>query len=874
MLKKILCLILCLFFLAAAVLPAAAVTDPETEPEVEPAWVPSITIQISSAESLRSFAENCRLDSYSRNLQVILTVDIDLRYVPFESIPIFCGTFDGNGHTISGLSVTGEGSVSGLFRYLTDSAVVKNLHVAGNLRPQGSRDCVGSIAGQNAGTISNCSFSGTVSASDQVGGIAGVNTVTGIIEDCQVDGQIQGDHFIGGIVGENLGVIRNCTNSAPVNTTPQQNSVELSDITLESMRNSESANTVTDVGGIAGTSGGMIRGCENLADIGYRQMGYNIGGIAGSQMGYIVDCQNRGQISGRKEVGGIVGQMEPVANVVFTTDTLQILRQQLDTMGSLAGSASATVQSSASAITGQVSAMQQHANNAKEAVSVLLPGAGSSGQPDADQIQAAKSALSSSFTGMQKSTQSIASAAQDAASAISRDLQALTGQINAMGNTLSNASENIGGSVTDISDLDTPEDITGKIASCGNLGSVTADMNAGGIVGAIAPENDLDPDEDVEVSGEESMNFDSEVRAVVLSCENSASVTVSKRNGGGIAGRMALGLVKNSTNTGTVSGSDAEYVGGITGQSLGFVRQCNVKSVVDGKLHVGGIAGSATVLSDCRSVVRLSAREKMGAILGFAEDLTNITGNYYFTLETDPGAIDGISYDGCAQPLDTYDFLMLQGLPFGFKTFTVTFLFADGTTKVKTLTPGINLQESDIPTLPEKDGCTAVWEGLDSLTVTFDTTVRAVYSPYTTVLASNALQKDARPVILAEGTFAPGSAISLSDPDVQPPLQERQRLTELLEITLPESGQSATVRYLPPIDSQPDTLLHLDSSGTWQPLSYRIDGSYYVFETSVNTITLAAIQTAPFPWIWYAAAACVLIAGLLVFILIKKKHRK
>ena len=66
---------------------------------------------------------------------------------------------------------------------------------------------------------------------------------------------------------------------------------------------------------------------------------------------------------------------------------------------------------------------------------------------------------------------------------------------------------------------------------------------------AIAPENDLDPDEDMDIAGEASMNFDSEVRAVVLSCENKASVTVSKRGGGGIAGRMALGLVKSCTNT-------------------------------------------------------------------------------------------------------------------------------------------------------------------------------------------------------------------------------------------------------------------------------------------------------------------------------------
>ena len=110
--------------------------------------------------------------------------------------------------------------------------------------------------------------------------------------------------------------------------------------------------------------------------------------------------------------------------------------------------------------------MQDHANTAKDAINILLPG---SGTPDADQIQAARNALSSSFSGMQKSAQSISSATQNTVAAISRDLKALTGQINAMGQTLSGASENLGGTVSDVSDMDTPEDTTGKVSACSNF---------------------------------------------------------------------------------------------------------------------------------------------------------------------------------------------------------------------------------------------------------------------------------------------------------------------------------------------------------------------------------------------------------------------
>lgn len=868
--KRILCLMLCVLLVSS--MPFAVLATQETENETTEEFVPVTFLNISTAERFLTFAESCRLDSYSQNLVVTLTADIDLKSVPFEGIPVFCGTFDGSGHTISGLSIDDDGSTLGLFRYITTGATVKNLSVQGNLHPQGSRDSIGGIAGQNAGLIENCTFSGTVSASDKVGGIAGVNTVLGVIDHCQAEGNIQGDHFVGGIAGENMGVIRYSTNSAPVNTTPQQNSVELSDITLESLTNSESANTVTDVGGIAGTSGGVIRSCDNLADIGYRQMGYNIGGIAGSQMGYIIDCENMGQISGRKEVGGIVGQMEPVTSIVYTTDTLQILQQQLNTMGALTSHASATAQNSANVVTEQIAVMQEHASSAKDAVDILLPEDGTPSVPDQDQLDAARNALSSGFSGMQGSLQSISSSTQNAATALSQDLRAITAQVNAMGATISQAPENIGGTIADISDQDTPEDTSGKVERCRNHGAVLADINAGGIAGAIAPENDLDPDEDVEVTGETSLNFDSELRAVILGCNNTASVTATKQAGGGIAGRMALGLVKSCINTGSITGSNAEYMGGIAGQSMGFIRNCNAKARVEGKLHVGGIAGTASTVSDCRSLVQLSALEKQGAVAGYAEDRTNITGNYYCTLEKDPGAIDGISYDNCAQPLDIVSFMALDGLPASMKTFTVTFCFADGTKASQSVVLGRSLPQSAVPALPEVEGSIGTWEGLHDLSVTFDTTVQAVYTPCHTVKASETLRADGRPVLLAEGIFLPGEPISVQSADSQPVLQSRQVLTALDAIILPQHTGAITVRYLPPETTVADSLLYQDASGSWQSLSYTVDGSYYVFEAPADRFAVAAIAEIPFPWIWFAAAAGVLAFGIFVVVLVKKKR--
>ncbi|MBQ7859264.1 MAG: hypothetical protein IJ347_03905, partial [Faecalibacterium sp.] len=311
--KRFFSLLLCCAFALTAALPVWAAKQQPT----------STLLTIDSAEEFLQFTEHCRLDRYSQNLQVTLQADIDLSGTGFAGVPIFCGSFEGDGHTIAGLEITAEGTALGLFRYLTADAVVQNLTVEGQVTPEGSRSRVGGIAGENAGLILNCRFAGTVSGGDRVGGIAGRNTVTGIIQSCHTAGDVHGNHFVGGIAGDNTGVVRSCENTAAVNTTEQQNTVELGDITLDTLTNAEATNTVTDIGGIAGVSSGVLRECTNRGEVGYRQMGYNIGGIAGTQNGYITGCENYAPVQGRKEVGGIVGQLEPATVIEYSADTLQ-----------------------------------------------------------------------------------------------------------------------------------------------------------------------------------------------------------------------------------------------------------------------------------------------------------------------------------------------------------------------------------------------------------------------------------------------------------------------------------------------------------------------------------------------------------------------
>lgn len=861
---------LLLSFLLLLSLSAPVLAEAQEEP------VPAKTLQITSLEDFLSFAENCRLDSYSQNLIVELTGDISLASSDFQGIPTFSGTFRGNDHTISGLDITASGSVQGLFRYLTDTAVVEDLHVEGSVHPQGSQATVGSIAGSNAGSIRNCSFSGTLSGSDSVGGIVGSNAVTGMIENCQTEGNLHGQHFVGGIAGSSTGVIRGCTNAMQVNTTPQQNTVELSQITLETITEAESIRAVTDIGGIAGHSGGVIRSCTNYGDVGYPHMGYNIGGIAGSQMGYITDCENHGAVSGRKEVGGIVGQMEPSTNIQFTTDTLQILKGQLDALGGLANRASAHVQGSASSVNSQISSIRDHAEAAKDAVDQLLPDRENPQLPNLDSIQAAQNALNSSFRGMQSSLNSISSTMKSTVGTLQKDMQAISNQVNAMGQTINGASENLGGSITDISDDDTPEDVTGKVEKCHNYAAVLADLNAGGITGAIALENDLDPEEDMDITGEFSLNFDSQLRAVVLSCYNQGTVTASKQNAGGIVGWMSMGLAKDCHNTGDLSAEAASYVGGIAGQSSGALRSCSAKSTIAGKLYVGGIAGTGKTVSDCRSMNTLSATEKLGGILGYGENREEIIGNYYLAADSDPGAIDGISYQDCAQALDSEAFLALEGLQPFFNTITVRFCFEDGSEKTHTLKYGQSLTSSDLPEIPVKEGCLSYWEGWEEGPLFFDTVLTAGYTTLTTVIQTPA-DETGLPLLLAEGSFGENVIITCSPAASTPALQQNQTLLQALSFKVSESSTPITLRCRLPekINTNAITVLVQQPDGSWEAVSCRIADSYAVFSTASGENHIAIVETAQFPWLLNGSiAAGVLLLCIVVIVAVQRTRKK
>ena len=343
-------------------------------------------ISIGTVEEFLKFADNCKLDTWSVNKKVTLTNDISLLGTDFEGVSTFGGIFDGAGHTISSFNIDKGMSYIGLFTNVQSSAVIINLNVQGSIIPFGEQITLGGIAATNNGYIRNCKYTGVIKGNDYVGGIVGVNQLTGVIDDCSCSGYVHGVHFTGGIAGSNMGYVVNCTNESFVNTTNTDTQITIDSMStlnkvISMVKNAnsedEDANadvTSSDTGGIAGQSIGLISGCVNTGEIGYEHVGYNVGGIAGRQSGYLLKCTNSGKILGRKDVGGIVGQAEPYVTVDLSTDIAYQLTEAIGKLHDLVSVTLRDTRNQSNVISNRLSIIQDYTGKALNDVKYIANG--------------------------------------------------------------------------------------------------------------------------------------------------------------------------------------------------------------------------------------------------------------------------------------------------------------------------------------------------------------------------------------------------------------------------------------------------------------------------------------------------------------------
>ena len=765
------------------------------------------SMHIDSPEDLLSLAEKCALDTWSQNIKVVLDADISLDGVDFTPIPSFGGSFDGGGHTISGLDISDKYTKAGLFAEIQEGGSVKNLNVTGSIDISGSGEAAGGIAGINSGSIISCTFTGSVSASTDTGGIVGENTISGSVHGCTASGTVSGSKMTGGIVGYNLGLIASCSNSAYVNTVNEDKTISVQDISIDTtfdlskLATQDTVSSSTDTGGIAGYSSGIIRNCSNDAIIGYQHVGYNVGGIAGRSCGYITSCTNSSEIFGRKDVGGIVGQMEPYMELNVENSTMAKLQQQLDELSTLINKAADDAQGGSGAVSSRLSAMGGYVGNAiNEAgnVSVNIGGSGDasgdvSGESDGSidinvdtpQIDAYiqddysaggtisggfeiiatpdLSGLAAAINGIGSQLSILNGEISGATGAVANDIREINEKFNELSNTMIDAIFTIGTEdgdiLSDTSGIDAELVRLGKISICTNNGDVSGDINIGGVAGAMAIEYEYDPEDDVTSNISAEYKHEYELKAVLQRCTNNAAVTARRSYVGSVTGRMDLGLITDCRGFGSVESESGDYVGGIAGLASATLRTNWAKCTLSGGKYVGGITGSGieealtgsgSTVTHCVSMVEIaSAEQYYGAISGSdaGEYLEN-----YFVSDTLAG-IDGKSISGKAEPISYKNMLQIDGIPSEFKKLTLSFVADDETIKELSFDYGDSFTPDAYPEIPAKEGYYGRWDKAELTKLHFDTVVTAEYELEYSAINTDSTRSDGRAVLFVEGSY-------------------------------------------------------------------------------------------------------------------------
>ena len=252
---------------------------------------------VYNADGLMNIAE--LVNGGKTDINITLDKNIDLTGKAWTPIGTdydnsYKGTFDGGGHTITGLTFTTNDEFAGLFGWLNRAGTVKNVVMEGvqitsNQIYGGS---IGGVVGSSWGTIENCSVSGNVSGTVYVGGVVGVQ-IGGSITGCSSSATVKGTVDVGGVAGQ--------TNSNATMTA----CYATGNVTLEIAP----INNI-DVGGAVGFNGGSrILACYatgNVTSTGSSTVNVYIGGFCGYNSTTVTACywkNNKEQGIGYNKVG-------------------------------------------------------------------------------------------------------------------------------------------------------------------------------------------------------------------------------------------------------------------------------------------------------------------------------------------------------------------------------------------------------------------------------------------------------------------------------------------------------------------------------------------------------------------------------------------
>ena len=521
---------------------------------------------IENAEQLAYLAQQVNNGTDYEREHFLLVSDLDLSGKEWTPIGTdgnpFWGGFDGGGHTITGMKITGkEASYVGLFgechNFTTASSYIKSVTVKGaNIS---GKSFVGAIAGVGA-NISDCySIENTICARRQVGGVCG--SLIGNISGCYNSSSVSGISTAGGIMGTasyegnvGNGVVQYCYNIGAV-TVSQQDSY---------------------VGGITGASANRydISNCLNCGKI--TGNGKNVGGIAGStdsnDMNFIGNCYYNSDLNN-------AGVGEGASDKVIPLTTSQLC-------GALPEGLNSTIWNEGSVDTNTAVATGTGSRfGTAKGTYINLTKVTKIGEMKAASVPVYNYVTTN---GDDWDIYTLITTAEEFV-AIGRDDTKWSGNY-----VLENDIDVSGVQLSSIGDPGTP--YTGKFSGDGHtIGHIdmTEDKQtySSGLFGTIGYSKTL--------------NSEKESGKVMLLAANGA--IVSSDIAGGICGNLSVGEIYGCSFTGTVKGHTAGGICGNAGQGT-MISQCFFEGDVQGRSAAAGICGNSpfTVIDHCISIAAIA----------------------------------------------------------------------------------------------------------------------------------------------------------------------------------------------------------------------------------------------------------------------------
>lgn len=173
---------------------------------------------VDNEKGLRNLAKLVNSNGGKTLINITLTGDITLtgEWTPIGNYENrYTGTFDGNGHTITGLTVNQkERGIVGLIGYLGSGGKVQNLTLE-NVNLNGNLHVGGVVGYSNNGTVTACTASGSINGKEHVGGIVGSNYLGTVTACYNTSSTVNGSYLVGGVVGQNnKGIVTACYNAS------------------------------------------------------------------------------------------------------------------------------------------------------------------------------------------------------------------------------------------------------------------------------------------------------------------------------------------------------------------------------------------------------------------------------------------------------------------------------------------------------------------------------------------------------------------------------------------------------------------------------------------------------------------------------------